>query len=75
MRDAGPWLVAGLGNPGERYARTRHNAGAMVVEALCAQLGARRRKVRLVPLFAAREPEPDLEHQGGAGRVGDRCRP
>lgn len=27
-------VVAGLGNPGERYAGTRHNAGAMVIEEL-----------------------------------------
>jgi PTH1 family peptidyl-tRNA hydrolase len=45
--------VAGLGNPGPEYERTRHNMGAMVSARLAERLGASFRKARFVPLFVA----------------------
>ena len=47
------WLVAGLGNPGERYATTRHNAGRMVIDELARRGGAKFRKARFLPAEVA----------------------
>jgi len=47
------WLIAGLGNPDDRYARTRHNVGRMVVDELAREAGERFRKVRFLPAETA----------------------
>jgi peptidyl-tRNA hydrolase, PTH1 family len=51
------WLVAGLGNPGDRYANTRHNIGRMVVHELARANGDRFRKARFLPAEIAETHE------------------
>ena len=51
-------LVIGLGNPGEEYARSRHNVGAEVVAELARRHGARLKKSRERALTA------EVNHEG-----------
>ena len=39
MPAAADWIVVGLGNPGVKYAATRHNVGYMAIDDLLAETG------------------------------------
>ena len=46
------WLLAGLGNPGEKYAGNRHNIGFMAADAMAADYGFPAWRAKFQGLFA-----------------------
>jgi PTH1 family peptidyl-tRNA hydrolase len=75
------WCIAGLGNYGDRYARTRHNIGFMVVEEMAGRLGVELRQGKLYMMARGSiegseavliEPLTFMNRSGGAVREATR---
>ena len=66
------WLVVGLGNPGERYARTRHNVGFEVAKLAAERWGMPKFKQKYGGLFtqdgrrAVLLPQTYMNESGGS---------
>jgi PTH1 family peptidyl-tRNA hydrolase len=52
------WLIVGLGNPGDRYARTRHNVGFEVAALAAERWGLPKAKKKYSGLFTEGRAEP-----------------
>ena len=51
QKSACDWLIVGLGNPGENYARTRDTIGFRAVDCLAGQLGAKLDRAKFRGLY------------------------
>lgn len=47
------WLIVGLGNPGQQYAKTRHNCGFRAIDILAEKLGCKLDKNKFQGLYTA----------------------
>lgn len=47
------WLIVGLGNPGQQYAKTRHNCGFRAIDILTEKLGCKLDKNKFQGLYSA----------------------
>ena len=45
------WLIVGLGNPGQQYAKTRHNCGFRAIDLLAQKLGCKIDKLKFQGLY------------------------
>ena len=72
------WLVVGLGNPGQKYANTRHNMGFLTVDLLAEKAGVKLNKVKfksaynILPFAGCKclvmKPQPYMNLSGEAVR-------